>query len=187
VTPAGGAMSSGDIQSGGIYEVCYDGTSFQLMSPNPGTQDVTKYATASEQRQNTATLADHSNGLTGWSFAANTVYAIEGFLSFSGTASQGGAVIALTFTNAPIASTGGLSVIIPAANQTVIADSSDSGPWGSGVGGIPTTQYFTMHVRGTVWTNASTGGTAKLQWAQSTSNANAVTMYAGSWIRFKAM
>jgi hypothetical protein len=187
VDVTGTAVGANDIRQDGIYEVVYDGTSFQLMSPKGyETGDVIKVATATDTRSSTVTVTDHAQGLTGWSLQADTFYLIEGYLSCNiPTPSQGGIALYWQFSNAPQAA-GGWKIQADTSAGNEFSDAT-AGAFDAELEILPDLQYFGVTITGGFKSNASTGGTLDMQWAQHTSSGSATSIYLGSWIRVRPL
>lgn len=137
-----------------------------------------KYKTANESVTSSTALQDDDH-LTGYALSADAYYGIEGFLRYDG-ALAGDLKIAIAFTNAP------QSFELSAVSSDGSTTSCTSTPTAGDAVGLLCTGVGVVGglVRGMVRTNASTGGTAKIQWAQVTSDGTATTLYAGSWLKF---
>jgi hypothetical protein len=179
--PNGSSLSSGDILSGVIYEVTYNGTQFQLTTPLGGDSNLEiKYATANQTRQSTTTVSDHNQGLSQWSLTAGGIYMLDGYLHVSG-ASLGGIRLFLQFSNA-VQSYGGFTVSSISSDGSAEGYTTTIAPDNEELAFVTGDLYAGLRLGGAFRANASTGGTLDLQWAQQNSNANVTTIIQGSWM-----
>ena len=136
---------------------------------------VTKYKTADEVRSSTATIAGDTH-LTGWSLAADSVYKITGFLMYTTTGTD--IDIAIGVDNAP---------------QSGIWTPHTSEGTEYTISTTPTEGHFTALTRqcfglfGQIHTHATLATALALQWAQQTSDSNAVTIHKGSWVTLELL
>lgn len=131
-----------------------------------------------DQTVTSSTIFTNATGLS-FTLVANAYYELQWYLHFT---SNGGAAKAIgTFP--------GSDVLF---QSLVISNASPSSPQTLGAAGFNITQAFIgsnggenqrSYGRGTI-TVRNTGGTFNVQFAQSTSNANATTLTAGSWIKY---
>ncbi len=134
----------------------------------------TLYKTADESVTNSITLQNDDH-FAGWSLDANTFYAIEGYISVDTSAT--GYNMQWSFSQAPQDGHWTVESIETDSTEerdkqtitTAFADGSVADP--------------SIHITGHFRTNATTGGTLTLQWAQNVNNAAPTTFEAGSWIR----
>lgn len=137
------------------------------------------YKTADESVTSSTTL-QADNHLTGYALTAGGYYAVEGHLEADGGAGSEGQ-LALAFSQAPQ----DFFMTVAGADSGSFLYASTRTAGGSvtfltdGVGS-PTG----VMVRGQFRANATTGGTVGLEWAQLGAAATALTLYAGSWLRF---
>lgn len=141
-----------------------------------------KIKSAVTDRASTTTLADDPH-LAGWSLDAATYYEISGLLmyvqdggdiKFQWDFSQAAQLCACAYWSMSAFDTTvhGNSGTANDLNAVALTLQTD----GAGI-------VQTLMVKGTVKSNATTGGTLDLQWAQNTGSANNTSMQAHSWIR----
>jgi len=137
-----------------------------------------KLKLADESVTSSTTLQD-DNDLVGFDLETDAVYIIEGFVSY--VQNVGDLKWAFTFTNTPI-STYHFGYRAAASDNSVQSDS-----------GVISTVFTTfgltdansvgMTIVGSFRANATTGGTMKVQWAQSINSANPTTWRAGTYLK----
>jgi hypothetical protein len=135
------------------------------------TLPVTKYKTAIESVATSTTLQD-DNHFTGWSLDSASWYKITAHLHTTQSDTAGDPKLNWTFTNAP-------------QDQSYHYDSSNGGADYSTGGDTTLNRTVTTEVgttmSGTFQTNATTGGTLKLRWAQ-VASAGTTSILPGSWV-----
>ena len=128
--------------------------------------------TANETVNNSTTLQDDDH-LVGYSLAADRYYRINGILHMDGTLAAD-MKFALVFTNAP-------------QKALLYTDGGSSSTPGSTISvSFVATEVF-IKVTGYFRSNATTGGTMKLQWAQDTAEVSDLTVREGSWLEIERM
>jgi hypothetical protein len=136
-----------------------------------------KYKTADESVTSSTTLQDDDH-FTGVSLTAGGYYSFEAFIVcdgpggkfasiFSDTPQLYGCVLAYAYSGGHNLVTG----VTAGAVITYINDAANSG----------------MKITGFFRANAGTGGTFKIQWAQSASNATPTRWLAGSWLKVQRL
>ena len=113
--------------------------------------------------------------LSDWILDADTVYIVEGSLVVD-TDATADIQLELSFSQTPQDINIGYiayALSVAAARQTAESAVSINGEAGD----------QTVSIEGTFKTNATTGGTVDLDWAQGTSNAYATNLFEGSWLR----
>jgi hypothetical protein len=133
---------------------------------------------SSDQSVTNSTIYVNATDLT-FAVVANGYYVIEWFLRFTSSAGQVKTIGTFPASDAVLSS-------------LVISNSSPNFPQTIGTGGFNVTQGFigsnggdnqNTYGRGTLVVR-SNGGNFNVQFAQSTSSANATTLKAGSWIKY---
>ena len=131
---------------------------------------IVKYKDTDTSRSSTITLTDDPD-LAGWALEADTVYMIEAGLWFQSASSTPDLAWTFQFSNTPQSSK---IVYENTAGNDITATRSKALTGGS-QHGYNLIAYF--------HTNATTGGTIDFQWAQLVSDATAVVLEKGSWMR----
>ena len=114
------------------------------------------------------------------SLEANTWYALEMFIACDSDSDTPDIRIALSFSES-VQDTGGWSSVAR-DNASLHEAEGDLLCGAQLVHSIVSRETF-ISVQGSFFTNASTGGTVRFQWAQNTSNGTATKVDPGSWIR----
>lgn len=137
-----------------------------------------KVKTADESVTSSTTLQSDDH-LAGIPLAADTYYDIDGYIEAEGDVSNG--KVALTFTNAP--QDFHVAAISDDASNARAFSASASGASAVVVLLGAGTKTCVL-IKGMVRTNATTGGTVDLQWAQNGLSATAMIFGRGSWLKF---
>jgi hypothetical protein len=171
----GSALVANDIVAGRIYEVCYDGTSFQLVSPS-GTNELYKIKSSSTARNSTTTYTADPE-LTNYYLVSGVKYKVEGFLVVNEASTSGGGF------KVKVNGTGiGYMTLVEPIGDTVLTNAITSGigvpSWGSvGVNCMTITGVFIPNSTGNV----------SLDWAQNASDGDNTTLNERSWFGFKSL
>jgi hypothetical protein len=173
VLASGVDVASGDILSGSIYEVVYDGTDMQLVSPSGTTYaEQIKYKSSSTSRNSTETYADDPE-LANYYLTNGAKYRVEGFLVVNEATGTGGG-----FRVKVNGSGTGYITLMEAGGDTIQTDAITTGAqvssWGGNVNGIVITGVFVP----------SSSGNVSLSWAQQTSDSDNTTLNQRSWFGF---
>lgn len=162
------------------------GTAGQVLTSNgagaaPTFQSIavgeTKYKTADESITSDTTLSADTH-LTGYTLVANSYYKIEGFFRVSAASATPDIKFRPSFTQTPQDCWWSMSLVDTAGN--VVDDASQYS--GDVVLNMTTTNQYMGWVRGHIQTNASTGGTFTVTWAQNTLSVDALVFEQGSWL-----
>lgn len=138
---------------------------------------VYKYKTADQSVTSSTTLVNDTH-LASFAVAANGVYAIEGYLEY--TQNVGDIKMQLTYSASPSKR----SYSIFAVDEAGVTDEdTDNAGVPMLLIGITDASDAAITFRGYL-TFGGSAGTATLQWAQNTSDANATTLREGSWLKF---
>lgn len=151
---------------------------FQAAAGGGAAAFVTKYKTADESVTSSTTyqVDDH---LAGFAMDNASYYKVEACLYVTGHTS-GDMKAALFFTNA--VQSFGLQAHVVTNNGGHNADAAGTGTVTSVVIPLITSSFQVLTLTGFIKSNATTGGTFDLNWAQNVSNATATTVKDGSWM-----
>lgn len=134
-----------------------------------------KWKTADEIVNNSSTYQD-DNHMTGFTLDADTYYTFDGFFDFT-TTSTADLKVTFVFTNTPQNSRG---VNLGPTGSSSQFTTFGFIPTGNIVMFVASGTRFQCHFRGFFRTNATTGGTMKIQWAQNTATVTDTTLHQGT-------
>jgi hypothetical protein len=189
VTANGAALTSGAITAAGIYQLQYDGTSFQLQTPNYSlSSKIPTYSvkTANTARTSTATLSNDPDLV--YAITAAGTYRIDAYLYFTyglATSPAGGFSLNLNYGGSFVSGAGG-STFVTSAGSTVqgngllIQSTQTTSAVSYNPGLSPNTYSSIFTLNGALIATGT--GTLGLSWAQASSSATATTLYAGSYL-----
>ncbi|MEE8598188.1 MAG: hypothetical protein V3S69_01465, partial [Dehalococcoidales bacterium] len=155
------------------------GTDFTLNTSGAAAA-TSKVKTADTSRSSTSTLADDDH-IAGLSLTADTWYEISGVIELLTTSGTPDFKCRFNFSQTPqsVGSVISLGSNDSAAQSTDAGGSPDTELFHNVIANRPTLQYITAVFK----SNASTGGNVSFQWAQQNSNATAMTVKAGSYMK----
>jgi hypothetical protein len=134
---------------------------------------------ATDETVSTDTTLTADSDLAGFAMDANSLYKFEGYFSIDANSATPDLKFDLSFTNAPQLCGQDWTIN---DNGTVTGDSQNlhAAPDVIDCGGNTPNVY--VHLSGMIQSNATTGGTFDLRWAQNVSDASAIGLEAGSWL-----
>lgn len=141
-----------------------------------------KHKATNTDRDSTTTLADDGE-LAGIELEADTFYSLEAILVVDAASAVPDFKYTFSFSQAAQDS----HTTHNAIDDVGSADNGSELATATVSIALSASDVMVIHIFGFIHSNATTGGTIALQWAQDTSNATPTTLHAGSWVRLTRM